>query len=610
MQMNKYSILIISIIVGIIFGLPHILIPLLQDGSTSYTPLVVKNVSGHTWDETYLYAAKIRKVYDGDLMVGDIDVYEYLDKPTPFPVFPSFILGLLSHLSGNVVRTFIIGDFLFPALLFIVLYLLIFQFTFNRLTSAACSIVVIFGYHLWLYFPFFSNNNFRKFIVSVLSADGVNRQLEFSRLDTPQFVFILLIIAIYLIIKSINENKKIFSILSGLFFGLLFYSYLYYWTFFFAGTIILLIFYLLLRNKTIFIHIAISLIIGLLISIPYWISYFVFKSAPSALDIVTRSGIEPGKLPYVPWVHIIGLTVFIFLYKKHDHCFCFCVAYFIGGLLCLNIQKIIGYSIQKTHWLYRTSLPWLSLTHIIFLHNLLHVPSNNKTRFYHNIYILLDKFYTLFFYSIIILFMLFGIYTHVRFSLENYQYFYIPDERIEIFNWLNKNTQKNSVVASCSLETDCLLPVYTHNKIFLPCGIRTISSDKEIIERLYATYRLYNVKPSYLSSILDGDSENSYTKLAQFIDNEAAGLVYLFHFTFFNKKYNRYEMPIEIQNKIIENYKSFKNIKPIFEKYKLDYIIDSKYERNIGNGINTNELNIKKIHEADNFTIIQLFHAN
>jgi hypothetical protein len=606
--MNKFSIFIIALIVSISFGLPHILIPILQKGD-SYTPLVVKNVSGLTWDETYLYAAKIKKVYDGNLICGDTDLVEYKNKLTPFPILPSIVLGLLSHITGSVERTFILGDFLFPTIIFFMFYLLFLQLTADRLVSVMGGAVIIFGYHFWNYFPFINVDNLRSIAWSILNFAGGKRPLELSRLDTPQFSLILLVASVYFLFKAIREEKTLFSLLSGLLFGLLFYSYFYYWTFFGAGTIMLGCLHFIRGEWRKLKKVVIALIIGMVISIPYWIWFLDFRSLPWIKDIFLRGGMSTGRILLIPETHIAWLMLFTIFYKKRDDSFYLCVAFFIGGILCLNIQILTSYTIQQTHWIQRTNLLWLALMCIILLNRL--ITSNyTRKRIALSILTLRKQFYKPFCAFMIFFFLCYGLYTHTRFAILNYKNFMLPQDRQKIFKWLNRHTPIDSVVASCSLETNYLLPLYTHNRIFLPAGIRTLASNEEILNRLFIIYKLYNVPPSYLAYILSGASESRYLR-GDFLENETAGLIYLFHHTYYDGKKRRYEMPLDLQKEIVNKYISFhNNIKKLLNKeYKLDYIILSNYERKISRGLRLEKLNVKKVYEQNDISIYQLIKS-
>ena len=114
---TDYIVLLVAIICGLAFVSHHFLSMFLR-GDGLYSPLVVKGVNGVTLDEV-MYASNIRDVYDGHLLVKDSQLFEHKNDSTLQTTwFPYYVLGILTKITGSVQNTFIISDFLFPALIF------------------------------------------------------------------------------------------------------------------------------------------------------------------------------------------------------------------------------------------------------------------------------------------------------------------------------------------------------------------------------------------------------------------------------------------------------------------------------------------------------------
>jgi len=97
------QLLILSAVVGLIFGWPHLLIPAFQythglEGH--YTPLYFDGANVVVIDELTRYAGKTRDVYDGHLWVDEVFAHEHRGTPSPYETLPHLLLGLATHLRG------------------------------------------------------------------------------------------------------------------------------------------------------------------------------------------------------------------------------------------------------------------------------------------------------------------------------------------------------------------------------------------------------------------------------------------------------------------------------------------------------------------------------
>jgi len=143
--------LIISFIIGLLFFLPNILIPLLQDNpSADYSPLVATTFAV----EETVYAAGIREVFDGHFFVNDPQIYENKDSPSYVAILPNLILGLAAKILGSLPRLYLLCDFLCPAVIFLLVYTLLFKITRQAWVSCLGGVTVLIGYVFIPYIPF------------------------------------------------------------------------------------------------------------------------------------------------------------------------------------------------------------------------------------------------------------------------------------------------------------------------------------------------------------------------------------------------------------------------------------------------------------------------
>ena len=99
----------------------------------------------------------------------------------------------------------------------------------------------IYGYRLLGFLPVHSREGLKSLLHAIVNYEGGTKPLEFSKLDIPQFGFIIFLLAMLGFIKALKKEKLHPALLAGVLFGLLFYTYMYYWTFFTAGILLFLI---------------------------------------------------------------------------------------------------------------------------------------------------------------------------------------------------------------------------------------------------------------------------------------------------------------------------------------------------------------------------------
>src|SRR3989344_5451978 len=214
-QQEHKSAFILALVIGIIFILPHTLMPILS--GNDYSPLVVKGVDARTVDEV-LYAQYLREVMDGHFIAAS-NVYEQKQVQTFSHIgapFPSFVLGMIAKLIG-IEYTYYLSLFMFTALSSLLIYALAYKLTQNRLVALMTPGLL-----------FFSPTYMIKFFI-----DNITQPISyFSRFYPVLFDFPVFAAALIFVILMV-ENKDIkYVMLSGFFGGLLFYTYFYYWTYY------------------------------------------------------------------------------------------------------------------------------------------------------------------------------------------------------------------------------------------------------------------------------------------------------------------------------------------------------------------------------------------
>jgi hypothetical protein len=138
-----------------------------------------------------------------------------------------------------------------------------------------------------------------------------------------------------------------------------------------------------------------------------------------------------------------------------------------------------------------------------------------------------------------------------------------------LFEWLNSNTNLDDVVLTSSREINDLIPVFTHNLVFVPNGERTSAGDVEIERRFLVAMRLLQRPETEVHDLLAQDYTHGDPPL---------GLTYTyFLFVSGNNSYDL-RLPESVLTPILANYRQLDLARELGER-RLDYIYGRGSER-------------------------------
>ena len=170
--------LILALTIGALYVSHHVFIgKILSDRGEVYTPITVAS----SRDEGAYYALRAHAAYKGDLIVGDVNVYEYKDTPAYLPIGNPLIMAGVGRLAGSLERGFIFADFLFPALIFLIIYAIAYECVRSRLGSLLFASIFLIVPKFAL-FP----------SAGALPSLDIPSELYFSRFEYPEITFFFL----------------------------------------------------------------------------------------------------------------------------------------------------------------------------------------------------------------------------------------------------------------------------------------------------------------------------------------------------------------------------------------------------------------------------------
>lgn len=546
---HKY-IFVAACMIAIIYGFHHIAISShLHRENQEYHPILVNE------DETLFTAPKAQAAFLGNYIVGDFNTFEHRDElPYVLPFLNPFLMGMLARLTGSVEHAFIVGDFLFPPIIFLLFYFLLFEIIPYRMISAASSILFLFVPKFFAFFPPLLRYLQASFITFFLKE----KTLYFSRIEDPQITVPLYLIAFYFLFRTISRRERMTPFIAGIAYGLLFYSYLYHWVYFSLGIIILLILLIIKKNYAAAQRVGYTIGIGLFLSLFHWINTYRLIKTPLWHEFFMRQGPEIGRalshatLPlFAYFLHAILLIILLcFFWKKQPIVSPFITAFLIPIYAVYNLQVITGFNIHPDHWIKATLVPlgiaWTVIAvwivrdyHTLFTKQYAAVIGSAfagfliaKALFTENPFIyflsvvifliataaviliwLSKKYFRLSNYTLgsliailaITIFFTKGILTNYTF-VALYQNTTLPQNEVASYQWLNEHTPKYSVIATPSFTTNSRLQLYTHNRLFLPNGYNTYALENELWDRFLLTNQLFHIAPPVFAASLDGSS--------------------------------------------------------------------------------------------------------
>lgn len=475
-------------LVSLIYGLPNLL--LTYKLGNDYAPLVITKYSPIARDEAYAYAPQVKHILEGNLTVQDILVEEYKNYPTPFfgETLPAQIFALLATLTGSIPKAFVAADFIFPPIIFLLLFLLSRILIKDQLLALAAALVATISRDLIAVLPY-PHETF----LYLTNAEGRNYFLHLARAFHPQLTFIFFLTA-FLSLKNLIEKpgKLVYILFMGISFGALFYSYLFYWTYFvgFTGLVFL---YLLLKKEIIVLKNLMSAsVIAAIIALPYFLNMFKFYQLDLASDFILKSSSPHVGIPLTIFRYLVIAIAFLFLFKAQAKeklpkmlIFLFLLS---GVLLPVISNLVIGQNLETMHYVRRALMP---IATVVLTATIVKLIDKRET------------FVRITSILAIVGVLVFAAKSQIIAANLVAKYHTIDQDQQFLFWWLNQNTKPNDVVGSLDTTFNQYLSLYTHNKLYFPPTDRTITPTEEGTIRYTTLANLLGIDSTWQKQNLD-----------------------------------------------------------------------------------------------------------
>jgi len=530
--------------------------------------------------DTTVFGNDIISLYKNPgLLLRDTITYEHQNELIPAQGTATYVMhSFLYLLFGNITLTLVVGSILSTLLIIIILYYIarLIQRNYKLKYSNLRSFFLVVCF---LTFP--------TVIFDILRFIFSEPRLLYpyigyvGRLININHIAIFLLLWFFVLIYVLFNNKqdKKLLILIGVLLATFQYSYVYFYTaaLVFTGLAFLIKYNI---NKNTIIKLFWIYSSWLVLSIPYLINFF--SKDEFGDEFIIRAGATFSNfISFTNELIILFIICSLFflvnyfynkkkkgVLKKSLKDSYLSISLFITGFVMLNIQYIIGYTVQPYHWIAAFIIPMVILIFFIQFNKLLVIIKKHTTA-KKAINILVGLF---------IIVSLFGAVLHLSISANQwYKYYYFDDSESGLFEFIKNKTEENSVFFADTSYTNDLISVNTERKVLLGNMFHTRSSTAETHQRLIFGYNKLELSKKTLINDINQSSESD-THLKKImnleIDDPYANwnnMHLYYHTTYRGDRYGSGEYnDTGLIEDILEAYDFPK------QEFKLDYVIYSR----------------------------------
>ena len=595
---NHWLAISLAAALGIVAFLPNVIMQakLQQEGSTYY-PLTTHGY----FDEMIFYAPFVKEVIEGNWINDDLALVEHLDTPGLFPILPPILLRSIFFFTNSVTKIFVWNDLLLPPISFLIIYLLGYQISRNKLFSAFFSFSVV-GISiigdvlplekLWLH-------GWQEFLSSA-------QPMYIARTYNYAVTFIGFALAILFLYRLLSQNRFRDKIAATISCGLLIHLNYFYGAYVAIGLAFILALLFLKKDWGAAKNILFVLIGMEIMAIPYLFQVTLFRiSTPHWFEALIRQETDIGRHFYLNiykhYLLYIGLAVILFLVgkkvKQTNPALLF-VGLLLAGLVGLNLQVILGYSLMPNHWL-RVNVFGLKFAALAIIW------------WAKDFWWLSKKYFNYLVAFGLASFLIISSLNQIAYGLNNYPLFTLPDHLIKSLEWLAKNTPKNSVVMTPSTVTSHYFLVYANNKLFMGSSYHSTASNTELEERMLLTHKVFGVDPQYILDAFDPGNLKSRNPHEMGFRYTPSLIEYIYNNQYLDisidPRYNKPPMPLTVKEHLTKEYKELKtSLADIKNKYQLDYVYVGPLEKEITQTDFDKLKELTKVYDAEGVRIYKV----
>jgi len=536
--------IVIAMVVAFIYFAPYFL---------SLFENEYKGVLFTSLDSEVHYLARLNEISEGYWNYASTYLYEYKDSSTVVNQYSDVLYGLIVGLLGiSVVSFYLFAKIFFAFLNYLLWYFLSYLLSNNKKFSILTALFVTIGYTVK------ENINITDQINILFWKGDVSNFLVFSRIVNPLVVHPFFIISIILLFLFFKKNQLKYSIWFGVLLGLNYYLFFYSWVYLLVVAFLLILYFVIYKKFDEVKKLACGLFLSFVLGVYYF--YMMFKLAFFSF----AEDATAGALSLFESTHEIILSKYVFfifliflvylIYKKVrikdvSTSDIFLLLLISGSIIVVNQQVLTGMLVEEGHFHWYINTP---ITSIVLAYLIYYTSSFFK-----------KKSLNIFVFSFFLIYFIFFGLGYQLSAYGNVKEEFIKKQRYaEFYEWLNKNSDFDSVVMTNGSISNSV-PAYTHNNVYFSEYIKHYSSTP--FER--------RVNAFYVNYILEKCEINCDNLDYSASDKLMKDWVYF--------KYLRgrgTEVPVEIKDAVFGGCQNYDNrdFYDILNEYRLDYILWDK----------------------------------
>lgn len=569
---SKFIFPIVLIGVSLLFGLPHLLVPVILGGD-KYSPLGGGSGSqpAIATEEVYTYASEVQEILEGKFPVRDTQLSEYKQTPSPFSgeTFPALFMAVLSKLTGSVERAFMVSDFLFPSISVFLVYLFCRKLGESKKFSVVVAVAAVVATDVISLFPY--PKPLWDFFVNLKGKDDF---LFFSRNFHPQLSFLLFAGMMLAVIEAMEIGGRKRIIVAGGLIGVQFYTYFFSWTAVAGMLAILMVWQIWQRNWKLVKRIVWLSLIGFIVSSPYIWEMFQFRSLPMYQNFFLKNSLLARSFILVSSRYAILLGAAFWLTKKRRKIpLIVLMAVIMATILLPEAANLfLGRDPEGKHWIRRLLMPLSFPLAAVVCDEVYRRQTCFKLKRRASSALVLIGLGTIF---------LFGARVQILASERYARWFHRQEDKQSLFNWFNLHGNAGEAVATLNSGLIAEIPAFTKLDNAVPITTRSIATTEETLSRFLEVARLYRLPPEDIGYLLwageiSADDPARIRELAEIVpDSKGSWVSRIFYFTA-NDGGQVFSLSRERREDVAKEYRE-----GIDKEYRIDYLLVGPVERKI-----------------------------
>lgn len=301
----------------------------------------------HFGTDTHYYLVRGNEVLQGNNL-GNPFLSMNKDMPDPTASYfeqmfdaPLRTLGLAEDI--DIVQYYNVLNFLGIIVMLVFMYAFAYELSGSRLLAAAVAIFAVGGYSI-IYYKWLFYTNFNIYGRSIFPYAS----------SAPLFAFLLT--AYRAIVRKMHYG---YVITAGLLFGLLWYDYLYAWSYVLTLLGVLFILYVLRRDWPTTMRIFWISLMGIVLGLPPFISIIRQHVLGDAEQIAYFYFTAYTHAPVMSWVGAVSalLLGIFWYYRRNEQSLLFMLAIIATGWITLNQQVVTGRELDLGHYYWYFVVP-------------------------------------------------------------------------------------------------------------------------------------------------------------------------------------------------------------------------------------------------------------